>query len=197
MSARVAMAAVMLLVVLGCEQEPDQPQSTVPVVPQPTPPADLCTNLPQRVRLANDLLHGPVPDPDRAMAIYAEVLAANASGCALATADDWSARQGTGIAHMMKGNWPRARVSLEDASRRWPRSATTRYNLACALCRTGDLEGCYQELTAALANAGPSGSRDFLADRERTRADFATLARTDPDLELLRADPRFERVVAP
>ena len=60
-----------------------------------------------------------------------------------------------------------------------PEDPTARYNLACSLCLSGDLEGALDELEAALS----LGYRDraFLAE--------------DPDLEALHGHPRFDALL--
>lgn len=182
------------LLAAACSQEPDAPASRRPRASAPAP--EQCAALPERIRIAGDALQNEPPDPDGALAIYREVLALESRGCVLSERDQWNAREGAAIAHLMKGQWRDARPILEDEVRRWPAHAGTRYNLACALCRSGDLEACLRELDTALDVAAQNQPPAFLADQARPASYFADLARRDPDLQLLRADPRFERVLS-
>jgi hypothetical protein len=77
---------------------------------------------------------------------------------------------------------------------RWPGVRATRYNLACALCKEGDLDGCERELRAVLEG---EPQPDWLRAQERPAAYYASVARQDPDLAALRAEPaRFAAIVA-
>lgn len=67
-----------------------------------------------------------------------------------------------------------------ELARRLPEDATVRYNLACSLCLSGDLENALVELRRAF---------------ERGYRDAAHLA-ADEDLAGLRADPRFAALLA-
>jgi len=74
------------------------------------------------------------------------------------------------------GEYERARALLRDAVVRHPQHAAMRYNLACAESRLGDADAALAHLERAI-ELDP-------ALRES--------ARSDPDLEGVRADPRFE-----
>jgi tetratricopeptide (TPR) repeat protein len=74
------------------------------------------------------------------------------------------------------GEYERAGALLRDAVVRHPQHAAMRYNLACAESRLGDADAALAHLERAI-ELDP-------ALRES--------ARSDPDLEGARADPRFE-----
>ncbi len=61
-----------------------------------------------------------------------------------------------------------------------PGDATARYNLACSLCLTGDRDGALDQLEEAL----------------RLGYDDAGHMAADPDLALLRGEPRFQAMLA-
>jgi hypothetical protein len=95
---------------------------------------------------------------------------------------------------MMQGDYAGATPLLRRSLARWPNVRATRYNLACALCREGDLDGCERELRAVL---GGEPQPDWLRAQERPAAYYASAARQDPDLAALRAEPaRFAAIVA-
>ncbi|HEY2481364.1 MAG TPA: TIR domain-containing protein [Caulobacteraceae bacterium] len=91
---------------------------------------------------------------------------------------------GTGVfALAVLGEGERAREWIARALLLNPDSLTMRYNFACALSRIlGDADGALELLGVALAN-DPGG-------------DNLRNAKTDPDFEPIRADPRFQALIA-
>jgi tetratricopeptide (TPR) repeat protein len=77
------------------------------------------------------------------------------------------------------GDSARAAASFEQAAVVRPESWIPWYNLACLRATQGDLEGAFTALRESLKRPG--------ADRE--------LLNQDPDLSLLRSDPRFRALV--
>ncbi len=149
-----------------------------------------------RVRLGELLLRTQPPAAERAQGWLERGLALSDRGCTLASRDEWIALQSMAQSHMMQNDYEGAIAPLSRSLRRWPSVRMTRYNLACALCRTGDLDGCARELGRALHDAEETPR--FLQDTRRPDGYYDELARGDPDLAALRNDAaRFERVLNP
>ncbi|HJL17972.1 MAG TPA: tetratricopeptide repeat protein [Sandaracinaceae bacterium LLY-WYZ-13_1] len=148
-----------------------------------------------RVKLGELLLRTRPPSAARAQRWFDRALALDAEGCALAPRDRWAALEGLALSHMMQGDYAPALGPLRRSLERWPDVPSTHYNLACALCQTGDVDGCARELGRVLAMDAPGPA--FLADQRRPRAHYVRLARRDPDLAPLREDAaRFEALLA-
>lgn len=91
------------------------------------------------------------------------------------------ARRGADSSQAVLGERDKARQWIDRALLLDPDNHLMRYNFACALSlHLGDADGAIALLEAALAKD----------------ADNLESARTDPDLEPLRGDPRFEAVIA-
>lgn len=147
-----------------------------------------------RVRLGEVLLRTQPPRAAEAQGWFERALALHARGCRLGYRDEWAALEGRGLSRMMQGDYRGAIEPLRLSLQRWPGSRATHYNLACALCQTGDLDGCRRELETVL---GPLEPPDFLANEARPADHYPTMIERDPDLAPLRADPtRYEAVRA-
>lgn len=121
-------------------------------------------------------------------------LALHEEGCTLGHRDQWAMLEGLALARMMQGDYAAAIPFLRQSLERWPSMRATRYNLACALCKTGDLDGCARELGAVMQSSDPPPA--FLREQDRPSEHYRELARRDPDLAALRADAaRFEHVL--
>lgn len=146
-----------------------------------------------RVRLGELLLRDGAPQ--RARPFFERALALHDEGCTLGPRDRWAAREGIAHAHAMAGDYAAAIPLLRGSLAEHPDATPTRYNLACALCRTGDLDGCERELTRALRTE--DAVPDFLVDQRRPPGHYRRAMEIDPDLAPLRADrARLERVRA-
>ena len=127
---------------------------------------------------------------------FDRALALDESGCTLQPRDRWTALEGASIARMMQHDYTGALPLLRRAVASWPRVRSGHYNLACALCQTGDLDGCARELGVAVKSDAPPAP-DFLRDQSRPPPEYVALARRDPNLAALRAEPaRFERAIS-
>ncbi|MBX3268743.1 MAG: hypothetical protein KF729_00695 [Sandaracinaceae bacterium] len=147
-----------------------------------------------RVRLGELLLRTEPPRAEEADGWFERALALHARGCRLGHRDEWAAHEGRALSRMMRGDYAGAIAPLRASLARWPSVPATRYNLACALCQTGDLDGCARELEATLRRS--PGPPSFLAGEARPPAHYRALARRDPDLAPLRADAaRFAALV--
>lgn len=147
-----------------------------------------------RVRLGELLLRTQPPRAAEAQGWFERALALHARGCRLGYRDEWAALEGRGLSRMMQGDYRGAIEPLRASLARWPGSRATHYNLACALCQTGDLDGCGRELEAVL---GPLEAPDFLASEARPAEHYRAMIERDPDLAPLRDDPmRFEALRA-
>lgn len=143
-----------------------------------------------RFRLAETLTRIDPPQRARAIPMFEEALRLHDDGCRLAEPVEWQALEGIAIAHMDEGHFDRALPYLRRAANRWPASGSMHYNLACALCKTGDRDGCIREIEAALeASNGPAP--EFLMGRVPPASHYVELAPRDPDLAPVRRDPRF------
>ena len=144
-----------------------------------------------RVRLGELLLRTQPPAAERAERWFDTGLALHQRGCALADQPLWLAYEGASLSRMMQGNYRGALPFLRRSLDRWPAARSTRYNLACALCQTDDIEGCARELRRAVRSDEPLPP--FLDGATRSGGDLAHSALSDPDLAPLRADEaRFE-----
>lgn len=147
-----------------------------------------------RVRLGELLLRTQPPRAEDAQGWFDRALALHERGCELGFRDHWAALEGQGLSRMIRGSYGDAIAPLRESLRRWPGSRATHYNLACALCQTGDLDGCARELETVL---GPLEAPDFLSNDTRPPAHYRTLIERDPDLAPLRADAtRYEALTA-
>lgn len=148
-----------------------------------------------RVRLGELELRQNPPAASTAQRFFERALALDEEGCTLGHRDRWAALEGSGLSRMMQGEYAGAIPFLRRSIARWPSVRSTHYNLACALCQTGDLDGCARELESATRSAEPAP--DFLGEQDRPASHYLELARRDPDLAPLRADgARFERILA-
>ena len=146
-----------------------------------------------RVRLGELLLRTSPPRASLAQRFFARGLALHEEGCALDREAEWTALQGAALSRMMQGDYAGAVPLLRRSLGRWPGVRATRYNLACALCKEGDLDGCERELRAVLAG---EPQPDWLRGQERPAGHYASLARQDPDLAALRAEAaRFAAIL--
>ena len=149
-----------------------------------------------RVRIGELLLRARPPAPERAERWFGRALALHLGGCALGPRDHWATLEGAALASMMQGDYEAALPLLQTSLERWPTIRATRYNLACARCQTGDLDGCAAALARALDPQAAPGP-DFLEGQRRPAAHYRRLARRDPDLAPLREDEaRFEAILA-
>ncbi len=149
-----------------------------------------------RVRLGELSLRAQPPRTEEAARWFERALALHEQGCTLAFRDRWAALEGSALARMMQGDYAGALPFLRRSIGEWPDVRSTRYNLACALCQTGDVEGCARELSAVLDAEGSAGP-SWLAEQRRPPGHYGRFAREDPDLAPLRADAeRFAGVLA-
>jgi hypothetical protein len=149
-----------------------------------------------RVRLGELLLRTSPPRASLAQRFFARGLELHEQGCTLGREAEWTALQGAALSRMMQGDYAGAVPILRRSLGRWPDVRSTRYNLACALCREGDLDGCERELTAVLDAEGERQPA-WLGAQERPPGHYASAAQQDPDLAALRAEPaRFAAILS-
>ena len=149
-----------------------------------------------RVRLGELLLRTEPPSADRARRWFDRGLALHEEGCALAPRAHWTALEGAALSRMMSDDYAGALPLLRRSVARWPGATGTRYNLACALCQTGAIDACADELARVLDPAVATPP-PMLRDQHRPRAHYVALAQRDPDLAPLRADAdRFAQLIA-
>ncbi len=148
-----------------------------------------------RVRLGELLLRTRPPRAQQASAWFTRALELHELGCTLGYRDHWAALEGQALTHMMRGDYESAIAPLRESISRWPGLRSTHYNLACALCQTGDLAGCRRELETTLSDIEPPA---FLSAQSRPADHYRALIRRDPDLAPLRADPtQLETLLGP
>ena len=82
--------------------------------------------------------------------------------------------------HALLGNEERTRESIARALLIDPDNLNMRYNFACVLACLGDQEGAVRMLQSTLPTSG---------------AEQVKIASSDPDLDTLRDDPRFQRLL--
>jgi len=160
----------------------------------------IATQFPQsataRIRLAGVLLHAEPTRAGESMPLYQEALRLHEGGCRVSENDEWSLVEGMALAFMFQNRFAEAVPWLQRGVARWPTSGSTRYNLACSLCRAGDVAGSYREFEATLTIVSTQPPPPFLAQNVRPASHYANISRTDADLESLRADPRWAALVA-
>ncbi|MGE0786572.1 MAG: tetratricopeptide repeat protein [Sandaracinaceae bacterium] len=145
-----------------------------------------------RSRLGELLLRTEPPRADTAKRFFDRALEMHDAGCALEDRDLWAALEGAALSRIIGGDYAGAVPLFRRSLERWPGARPTRYNLACALCQTGDVDGCARELERAI---GQAEQPLWLAQQGRDGSHYAGLAQSDPDLAPLRADPaRFATV---
>src|SRR5690606_28163606 len=107
-----------------------------------------------------------------------------------------AALEGSALSRMMQGRYADAIPFLRRSLEAWPDVPATRYNLACALCQSGDLDGCERALRDVVTGARPPPA--FLAATTSPPSHYREMAARDPDLAPLRAIPeRYARALAP
>lgn len=117
------------------------------------------------------------------------------AGCRLSPRDLWIALQGMAVAHMQEGEFGAALPWLERGSREFESAPPTRYNHACALCRTDHAEECLRELDAVVTHLRSGDAPDFVTRQDqRGPREYLELFETDADLASVRRDPRFVRL---
>lgn len=182
----------------GCCLGRSSSHPPAPAATAPTPPVlASCPAAAPHVQAGYAALHGTPPQPTVAQAQYTQALQLHDGGCRLTEADLWSSLEGLALAHFQLGQYAAALPHLRRAAQVAPTIDETHYNLACALCRTGDTNGCYQELETTLANAAAGRPPAFMdASRMYSAAHYVRSSRTDPDLTALRGDARYAPLVA-
>jgi tetratricopeptide (TPR) repeat protein len=146
-----------------------------------------------RARLGELLLRTNPPRAREAEQWFSRALELSDRGCTLGHRDEWVALEGVAITRMLQGDYRGSIPWLRRALARWPTARKSRYNLACALCQTGDIEGCAHELEAVMRDEEQPHA---LVEFEQPVDYYAQSARQDPDLAPLRADAaRFSRIV--
>ena len=159
----------------------------------------LATRYPQsatvRVRGGAGAMHARPPDPTTAERFYREALRLHEDGCRLADGEHWLALEGLGLVSLMQDDNRGAIEWFRRGVARWPDIPQTQYNLACAYCRAGDVDACYEAFLRALDAAAAGGAPAFVTNPGSLEL-FVRLSRDDPDLARLRTDPRYEATVA-
>lgn len=147
-----------------------------------------------RVRGGAGAMHAQPPDPRTAERFYRDALRLHEAGCGLAAGDHWLALEGLGLVALMLDDNPAAAGWFQRAATRWPEIPQTQYNLACAHCRSDDVDACHDAFIRALEAAAAGHFPAFL-DTPGTVELFIRISRDDPDLARLRADPRYEAAI--
>lgn len=145
-----------------------------------------------RVRLGELLLRAQPPEAARASRWFDRAMALHEMGCQLGYRDHWAALEGQGLSRMMQGRYDSAVAPLERSIDAWPGVRSTHYNLACALCQTGDIDGCARELETVL---GDLDAPDFGGDQARPPGYYREMIARDPDLAPIRNDPERMRAL--
>ncbi|MCZ7682302.1 MAG: tetratricopeptide repeat protein [Sandaracinaceae bacterium] len=143
-----------------------------------------------RVRLGELSLRAQPPRAEEAARWFERALALHEQGCTLAFRDRWAALEGSALARMMQGDYAGALPFLRRSIGEWPDVRSTRYNLACALCQTGDVEGCARELRAVLTPRARPARAGWRSSAARPGTTRASRARIRP-----RAAPRRRRAL--
>jgi len=151
-----------------------------------------------RVR-AGELMLVPVErggNPLQAQAMFQQALALHEAGCRLIEHDEWMTLEGLALSMMLQGNYAAAIPHLQRSISRWATVAQTQYNMACAQCQTGNVNTCHQYFVQALNLAATGQHPPFINDPGSV-GHYVDLSQRDPDLALLRADPRYREAIRP
>jgi tetratricopeptide (TPR) repeat protein len=146
------------------------------------------------VRAAGVALQG-LHDGKLAVTDYERALALHGQGCALDERDEWLTITGLGLARARLKDFAGAATQFQTALKRWPTDSSSGYNLSCARCRLGDVEGCYRTFVETLITAHRAPP-SFMIGHARSAEAYAAMSKRDEDLALLRADKRYEPFVA-
>lgn len=149
-----------------------------------------------RVLAAGAALHSRPHDIATARRLYAEAQAMQERGCRLPARIDWSMVLGQALSHQFEGDFAGALPYLQQGAPRFPNETSIHYNLACAYCMTGNLDGCHAAFAETLAIAARGGHPPW-TDDVQTVGHYVRLSARDSDLTTLRADPRYAATVAP
>ena len=150
-----------------------------------------------RVRVASLLMRAAPAYPARAQKLYHEALKLEKNSvCVLSPRFRWLAINGMASAMMEIKDHAGALPWLRQAVTNWPHSAATRYNLACALCMVGQVDACFQELSATLAIC-ESGKKPAVEKANESAYYYVKHSQIDADLARLRADKRYEALIRP
>lgn len=147
-----------------------------------------------QLRAAEAAQYAPEPDPAEAERRYRRGLELHEGGSRLSESDQWQASEGLGLVLLAQGKNQGAREQYQRVTSRWPGIPQSQYNLACAHCLVGDLEGCAEAFARALEAAEAGRAPDFVL-RAGTVDYFIRTSRRDPDLARLRSDPRYESII--
>lgn len=150
-----------------------------------------------RVFAAGLALHATPRNLPEAHRLYAEARVLADAGCTLIPRDQWRLTEGQALAHMLGQQFAPAVPLLVRAVEQFPNASSTRYNLACSYCMTGDLEGCHTAFVETLAMAAAGRHPSWVSEPERTVGHYVRLSAVDSDVASLRADPRYEQAIAP
>lgn len=149
-----------------------------------------------RVRAAGVAVQSTPPRSQDAARLYAEAIRLHDSGCSLSPRDLWIALQGMAVAHMQEGEFGAALPWLERGTREFASAPPTRYNHACALCRTQRVDECIVELTAVVDHVLANDAPQFVRDQDqRGASQYRELFLSDADLAPARHNPAFAALV--
>jgi len=131
----------------------------------------------------------------RAITHYRAAAALHEAGCALLASDHYYLRMGAAYAHLRLGAPNPALRELEEARARWPDSAEIPYTIARAECARGQVDACVAAFTTTLELARDRRRPMFLRTH-RSVADWVSRSRTQSEFGPLRADPRYQQLLA-
>jgi len=125
---------------------------------------------------------------------FQEVLDLQKNSC-LSETEEWIVTDGIGLSYMMAGDYVHAQPWFETSVKRWPQSSSSQYNLACCYCMNGNKNSCFSTFEKTLA-LGLSGEKpSFLSKKTPTLQHWIENSKTDPDLDVLRKDPRYSKLI--
>lgn len=133
--------------------------------------------------------------PEQSGKLYREALELHDRGCRLSERDEWQALEGLAVIQMMQSNYKASIPLLHKVIERWPTSAQSHYNLACAHCRLGDIDTCHAAFFKALKTAATDKRPSFFPAKADPASHYIKISFQDPDLESLRRDPRYKKTI--
>jgi hypothetical protein len=135
-------------------------------------------------------------NPAQAEAMLRQAIQLHDGGCRMIEHDEWEALELLALSMMFQRNFVGAIPIQQRSIARWAMVSQTQYNLACSYCQTANVNACHQHFVLTL-NLSATGQHPPFITNPNPVGYYIDLSERDPDLALLRADPRYREAIAP